>query len=166
MSSILQARGRAVNIDSAYLNAKQDFEVLGNQDESMDAFIGIPPDPSKAPRDGTKGRTDKEELPYKWYHAPYTIELAKGVGKIVGELGRAQVSNQKTLKDMERDLEKEQKRIDSNPDFETRKARREAEGMWWFVQKTARVDAWRKAEAKALAKSAARDAKRDAKKRK
>jgi len=64
MSSILQARGRVANIESAYANAKQEFIILGNQDESFNhSYISIPPDPSLTPKDNTKGRTDKDDIP-------------------------------------------------------------------------------------------------------
>jgi hypothetical protein len=89
MPSILQARGRAANIASAYANAKQEHTILSNQDESMDYKMGIAPTPELAPPDGTHGRRDKDIIPFEWYHCPYTAELAKGVGKLVGELGRA-----------------------------------------------------------------------------
>jgi hypothetical protein len=109
MSSILQARGRAVNIQSAYTNAKAEFTILGNQDESWEHKIGIPPDPSVAPKDGMPGCTDNNEVPREWMHAPYTVELAKGVGKLVGELGRALASNQQSLALMEEMLGEEQR---------------------------------------------------------
>jgi hypothetical protein len=153
MSSILQARGRAANIASAYANAKQEHIILSSQDESCDYKMGIAPTPALAPPDGTQGRRDKDIIPVEWYHCPYTAELAKGVGKLVGELGRAQASSQKSLNDMEKALEEKIKRLDSKPDKAALEARSKAAGIWWGTQKAERVAAFKKAKARALAKS-------------
>ena len=150
MYSILQARGRAVNIESAYVNAKQQFDILGNQDESIDYYIGIAPDKSLEPPDGTKGRTDEDSLPFEWEHAPYTVELVKGMGKVVSELGKAQMSSQQSLAAMEKALEDERKRIDSNPDDAAIAARKKAAGIWWRTQKNERVAEWKEAKQMAL----------------
>ena len=150
MSSILQARGRAVNIESAYVNAKQQFDILGNQDESIEYYIGIAPDKSLEPPDGTKGRTDEDSLPFEWEHAPYTVELAKGMGKVVSELGKAQMSSQQSLAAMEKALEDERERIDSNPDDAAIAARKKAVGTWWRTQKNERVAEWKEAKQMAL----------------
>jgi hypothetical protein len=150
MSSILQARGRAVNIESAYVNAKQQFDILGNQDESIDYYIGIAPDKSLDPPDGTKGRTDEDSLPFEWEHAPYTVELAKGMCKVVSELGKAQMSSQQSLAAMEKALEDERKRIDSNPDDAAIAARKKAAGIWWRTQKNERVAEWKEGKQMAL----------------
>jgi hypothetical protein len=153
MSSILQARGRAENIHSAYVNAKSEFAILGNQDESFDySKIGIPPSPSRKPIDGTAGRTDKDIIPFEWLHVPYTAELAKGIGKMVGELGRAQASSQQSLALMEKMLVEEQRRVDGNPDEATEEKRRRDAGVWWRDQKAIRVKAWYWARDKALKK--------------
>jgi hypothetical protein len=149
MSSILQARGRAVNIHSAYVNAKSEFTILGNQDESFDySYIGIPPDRSLVPIDHTAGRTDHDEIPFEWLHVPYTVELAKGVGRMVGELGRAQASSQQSLALMETMLVEERRRVDSNPDEATETKRRKDAGIWWRDQRAIRVKAWYRADAK------------------
>ena len=150
MFSILQARGRAVNIESAYVNAKQQFDILGNQDESIEYYIGIAPDKSLEPPDGTKGRTDGDSLPFEWEHAPYTAELAKGMGKVVSELGKAQMSSQQSLAAMEKALEDERERIDSNPDDAAIAARKKAAGIWWRTQKNERVAEWKEAKHMAL----------------
>jgi hypothetical protein len=149
MSSIPQARGRAVNIQSAYTNAKAEFTILGNQDESWEWKIGIPPDPSVAPKDGMPGRTDKNEVPREWMHAPYTVELAKGVGKLVGELGRALASNQQSLALMEEMLVEEQRWIDSKPDDAELAIKFKEWNDWWDIQKDIRIKAHLRAEAKA-----------------
>jgi hypothetical protein len=50
---------------------------------------------------------------------------------------------------MERDLEEEIKRLDSKPDKAALRARADAAGVWWGVQKAERVAAWKKADKKA-----------------
>ena len=119
-----------MNIHSAYVNAKSEFTILGNQDDSFDySFIGIPPDPSLKPIDGTAGRTDKDIILFEWLHVPYTTELAKGIGKMVGELGRAQASSQQSLALMETMLVEEQSRVDGNPDEASEEKRRRDAGV-------------------------------------
>jgi hypothetical protein len=154
MSSILQARGRAVNIQSAYTNAKAEFILLGNQDESFHtAKIGIPPNPSVAPPDGTAGRTDIERIPDHWMHAPYTVELAKGMGRLAGELGRAHASSQQSLILMEKMLAEEREWIASEKTDASLVKKFKEWNNWWRDQKEIRVKAWLRAREKALGKT-------------
>jgi hypothetical protein len=126
-------------------------QILGNQEESFpDQKIGIPPDPSKAPNDGTKGRTDKDDIPLEWCHAPYTVKLADGMGKIVAELGRVQASSQASLKLMEKMLVEELRSIDSQPDEGALKKRHSDWSAWWHEQKAERYRLWYEAKQRNL----------------
>ena len=85
-------------------------------------------------------------------HVPYTVELAKGVGKLVGDLGRALASNQQSLALMEEMLADEQKWIDSKPDDASLAIKFKEWNDWWHGQKKIRIKAHIRARDKALKK--------------
>lgn len=131
MYSHRQAHERALNLRAAWRDANADFKILGNQDDSglndegnpaLDTPLNIPPGCD---------------------HVPYTVELARLVGKVYADCGRAIASNQQALAMVEAMLEEEGKRIDRGETAAETKQRADDRTAWWLAERKKRVEAWK-----------------------
>lgn len=122
--SILVAHERAAIVQSAYANASGEFQILRNQDQSL-KYQGFK----------IAG----------WEHVPYSVELAKSVGKEYADLGRALASCQLSLALMEKTLVEERKRFASETDADRTK-RAVDEVAWWQAEKAVRIEEWEEAD--------------------
>lgn len=128
MISLRQANQRSAEIQSAYSNASADFKILGNQDETwLHERLVVKPGCD---------------------HVPYTVELAKVVGKVYADLGRALASNQQSLALIGTMLEDEAKRIDRGETAAEAKQRADERTTWWETQRAERVQAWKEADSR------------------
>jgi hypothetical protein len=123
-SSLLQAHGRAVNIQAAYASASREYTVLGNSDET-----GVNEDLTEA------------KILETWRHAPYTEEVCKVVGTLYGELGRALATSQKTIIMLNALLDAQRLRLQAGDDEEQKRLRRHWENRWFAAQHAARIQA-------------------------
>lgn len=123
-SSLLEAHGRAVNIQAAYASASREFNILGNNDRSTE-----------------RQDLDLDNLPSEWRHAPYTAEVCKVVGTLYGELGRALATSQKSIGALEALLDAERIRLQAGDSEEQGKLRKSWENAWFAKQKEERIEA-------------------------
>lgn len=123
-SSLLQAHGRAVNIQAAYASANKEFNALGNSD-----------------RTGPKQRFNEQNLLPEWRHAPYTEEVCKVVGTLYGELGRALITSQRTVNMLDSLLDAERLRLQAGDLEQQSRIMRDCENAWFAAQHQERVRA-------------------------
>jgi hypothetical protein len=123
-SSLLQAHGRAVNIQAAYASASREYNNLGNAD-----------------RTGVKEDLLESKIHESWRHAPYTEEACKVVGTLYGELGRALATSQKTVNMLDSLLDAERLRLQVGDNEEQKRLRRDWENKWFAAQHAARIQA-------------------------